>query len=233
MSSRPEVTDAILAAAAQLFQAQGYARTSMQDIADAVGMSRPAVYYHFKNKDELLARLVEDVTVRTQREAARIAATAGNGDHAATLRTMTRAHALWILRHPQHFAVVQRDEASLPEHLRAIQDAAKRDLLNSFRQVVASGVAAGQFRQVEPTVAALCIFGMCSSTVQWFKADGRLSQEQVADVIADLGTSMVTRPASPGDGADPLAWLQLLRDDLDHLGESLKGKPAKTLKLSA
>ena len=221
MSNRSEIPDAILAAAAQLFRSQGYASTSMQEIADAIGMSRPAVYYHFKNKEELLGKLVEDVTVRTQREAARIAAAAGGEDHAATLRTMIRAHALWILRHPQHFAVVQRDESSLPEHLRAVQDAAKRDLLDSFRNAIGRGVSAGQFRQIEPTVAALCIFGMCSSTVQWFQAGGRLSQEQVADIIGDLGTAMVSRPVSPEDGTDPQAWLQILRDDLEHLGKSL------------
>ncbi len=233
MSTRTEVADAILSAAAQLFRLQGYASTSMQEIADAVGMSRPAVYYHFKNKEELLGRLVEDVTVRTQREAARIAAAAGGDDYAATLRTMIRAHALWILRHPQHFAVVQRDESSLPGHLRAIQDSAKRDLLDSFSSLIRRGVSVGQFRQIEPTVAALCIFGMCSSTIQWFRADGRLSQEQVADAIGDLGTAMVTRPASPGDGADPQAWLQVLRDDLEHLGRSLAPAAERGLKRSA
>ena len=193
----------------------------MQEIADAAGLSRPALYYHFKNKEELLGRLVEDITVRTQREATRIAEAATGADYVETLRTMVRAQALWILRHPQHFAVVQREDASLPEHLRVIQDTAKRDLLDSFRQVILSGVQAGQLRQVEPTVAALCIFGMCNSTVQWFRPSGRLSEEQVADIIADLGAAMVSRPASPTDGGDPQAWLRILRDDVEHLGRSL------------
>ena len=221
MSVRPEITDAILSAAAELFRVQGYASTSMQEIADAVGLSRPALYYHFKNKEELLGSLVEDVTVRTQREAARIAEAASGSNHAATLGTMMRAQALWILRHPQHFAVVQRDEASLPGHLRAIQDTAKRDLLDRFRSVIAAGVEAGQFRQVEPTIAALCMFGMCNSTIQWFRPGGRLTQEQVADVIADLATAMVARPASPDGGTGPQAWLRVLHDDLQHLGRSL------------
>ena len=219
--ARPEIADAILAAAAELFRVRGYASTSMQEIADAVGLSRPALYYHFKNKEELLGSLVEDVTVRTQREAARITEAAAGASHAETLETMMRAQALWILSHPQHFAVVQRDEASLPEHLRTIQDTAKRDLLDRFRSVIAAGVAAGQFRRIEPTIAALCMFGMCNATIQWFRPAGRLSQEQVAGIIADLAVAMVARPASPGTGAGPQAWLRLLRDDLDHLGLSL------------
>lgn len=230
MSARPEIADAILSAAAELFRVRGYASTSMQEIADAVGLSRPALYYHFKNKEELLGSLVEDVTVRTQREAARIAEAAVGSNHAETLGTMMRAQALWILRHPQHFAVVQRDEASLPEHLRAIQDIAKRDLLDRFRSVIAAGVEAGQFRRTEPTIAALCMFGMCNSTIQWFRPNGRLSQEQVARIIADLAVAMVARPASPGAGTDPQAWLRVLHDDLEHLGRSLEGGEARPAK---
>lgn len=220
MSARTEITDTILAAAARLFRASGYASTSMQEIADAVGLSRPALYYHFKNKEELLGSLIEGMTVRTQREAARIVQSAGGDDHATTLRTMVRAQALWILQHPQHFAVVQRDEASLPEHLRTIQDDAKRDLLHSFCKQITSGIAAGQFRQIEPTIAALCMFGMCNATIQWFRPGGRLSEEQTADMIADLATAMVSRAATPG-GADPRAWLRVLHDDLAHLERSL------------
>ncbi len=229
MSARTEITNAILSAAAQLFRVQGYATTSMQEIADAVGLSRPALYYHFKNKEELLGSLIEDVTVRTQREAARIAQSAGGDDHAGTLRTMVRAQALWILRHPQHFAVVQRDEASLPEHLRAIQDGAKRDLLDSFRKQIAAGIAAGQFRQVEPTIAALCMFGMCNATIQWFRPGGRLSEEQAAETIADLATAMVGRTATPGE-TDPGAWLRAMRDDLAHLERSLGAQPGSAVR---
>jgi len=220
-NARNEITETILAAAAALFRARGYASTSMQEIADAVGLSRPALYYHFKNKEELLGSLVEEITVRTQREAARIAGSAIGTDHAETLRSMVRAQALWILRHPQHFAVVQRDEASLPEHLRAIQDGAKRSLLDSFRTLIAAGTQAGRFRQIEPTVAALCMFGMCNATIQWFRPGGRLSEEQAADAIADLAVAMVSRTAAPGDAGDPRAWLRLLQDDLAHLGRSI------------
>lgn len=127
----------------------------MHEIAEAAGLSRPALHYHFKNKEEPLGNLVEDVTVRVQREATRIVEAAGGSNHRETLATMMRAQALWILRHPQHFAVVQRDEASLPDHLGAIQDTAKRDLLDRFRQVIATGTQAGQFRQVGPTMCRL------------------------------------------------------------------------------
>lgn len=48
--------------AARLFAERGFAGTSLQDVADAMGLTRSALYYYVKNKDELLARLVSEIT---------------------------------------------------------------------------------------------------------------------------------------------------------------------------
>ena len=47
--------------AIRLFADRGFAGTSLQDIADALGITRPALYYYVKSKDELLAKLAADV----------------------------------------------------------------------------------------------------------------------------------------------------------------------------
>jgi AcrR family transcriptional regulator len=214
----------ILAAAVQLFGKKGFASTSMQEIADAVGLSRPALYYHFTSKDEILTSLVEEVTIRSERETSRIISTADK-DRVETLRAMVRAHALSILRHRKHFAVLQRDESSLPARIRAVQDRGKRKLLDTFRASIEEGIASGAFRSVDPAVSALCIFGMCSWTVQWFKPGGRLSEEQAADAIADLAVAMLRRPAQhDGDRGDAGAWLSVLKDDIAHLERALAAR---------
>ena len=48
--------------AAKLFALRGFAGTSLQDIADEMGITRPALYYYVKSKDELLAKLVTEIT---------------------------------------------------------------------------------------------------------------------------------------------------------------------------
>jgi AcrR family transcriptional regulator len=215
------VRESIVASAAELFRERGFASTSMQDIADAVGLSRPALYYHFTNKDEILASLVEDITLKTARDTARLAE--GGGDPVETLRRVVRAHALWILRHPQHFAVLQRDENNLPAAVRVVQNQGKRELLDAFVQLLRIGTRAGRFRQTDPSLTALSIFGMCNWTTQWFRPGGRLGEEAAADAIADLALAMVLRPASsePGRPDDPRAWLSVLKDDLAQLERSL------------
>lgn len=59
--STNEKTGAILRAAWEMFAAYGMRKTSMQDIARAAGMSRPALYMYYKNKDDILRSMVEKV----------------------------------------------------------------------------------------------------------------------------------------------------------------------------
>lgn len=225
---RPGARDPIVAGAARLFRECGFADTSMQDIADAVGLSRPALYHHFENKHQILAALVEDVTLRSARETERAAASVKNTDPRALLREIVRAHAAAILEKPELFAVLLREERNLPEHIRALQASGKRDLLDRFAGVVRSGVDAGCFRSVDPAFTALCIFGMCNWTIEWFRPDGRVNREQAADMIADLCVSMVQRPAQASAApSDPQAWLGVLRDDLAHLEQALNGAVRK------
>ena len=59
---RAEKEDQLLEAATHLFKEKGYHNTSMQDLADAVGMQKGSLYYYIEGKDELLRRLMERAT---------------------------------------------------------------------------------------------------------------------------------------------------------------------------
>src|SRR5262249_15236281 len=60
-AGRELVENEIYEQAFRLFADRGFAGTSLQDIADALGITRPALYYYVKSKDELLAKLAADV----------------------------------------------------------------------------------------------------------------------------------------------------------------------------
>jgi AcrR family transcriptional regulator len=211
-----------------MFHERGYSATSMQDIAKAAGLSRPALYYHFRDKHDILAALVDQITLRTQREAARILATPGQSA-ASLLGEIVRAHALVILERPTQFAVLLREERHLPEPARSMQRTGKRDLLDRFATVIADGIEAGEFRVVDAHLAALNIFGMCNWTVEWFQPDGRLRADDVAKSIADFALTMVARTAGMADRKDRASlagWFDILRDDVAHI-ERLLGDDVK------
>jgi AcrR family transcriptional regulator len=211
-----------LEVAAKLFASRGYAGTSLQDIADELGVSRPSLYYYFSSKEEILASLVEEVTVFSHQQSERVAANA-DANPGETLCLMVRNHAKWLLDHAVQFRVVDRSESELPEETRRVHNAAKRALLEDFTGIIARGIQIGHFRPIDPRVAAFGMLGMCSWTAWWFKPDGRQTAASVADTIADMALHSVRREnAKRSKIAEVGDALQLIRDDISHLELLLK-----------
>ena len=125
---RRSVENEIVEHAARLFAERGFAGTSVQDIADAMGVSRPALYYYFKSKDDLLASLVTEVT---EGAATQIRAVAREADKDATerLRSVAWLLASWRAEQPGRFLLLVRSESVLPPDLAQINERAKRSTL--------------------------------------------------------------------------------------------------------
>jgi AcrR family transcriptional regulator len=212
----------VLKVAAELFAERGYAGTSLQDLADELGMSRPSLYYYFSSKEAILASLVEEVTVFSHRQSERVAANP-EADPDESLRLLVRNHAKWLLEHSVQFRVVDRSESELPEETREVHNAAKRALLEDFTRLIAHGIQVGHFRGVDPRVAAFAMLGMCSWTAWWFKPDGRQTADAIADMIADMALHSVRREgAKRSKIAEVGDAFQMLRDDISRLELLLK-----------
>jgi len=184
-SKKEALRRTVLEAAAKLFAQRGFGGTNLQDIADALGISRPALYYYFKSKEDILASLVEEVTVFSGHQATELASKA-DFNPSETLRQMVFNHAKWLLEHPVEFRVVDRTENDLPAATRRTHDKAKRALLDNFTRTVERGIELGHFRPVDATVTAFSIIGMCSWTAWWFVPEGRLPLNEIARSIADF-----------------------------------------------
>ena len=103
---------AILDAAATLFIERGTGGTSMQDIAEALGLSRTAVYYYFKNKDAILRALTEEV-LNTARKLAGDTVARADLDPVQALGALVTQHADLILSRPAEFRVADRTEGDM------------------------------------------------------------------------------------------------------------------------
>ncbi|MGH3764440.1 MAG: TetR/AcrR family transcriptional regulator [Pseudonocardiaceae bacterium] len=57
---RTDTREAIRSVALELFAEQGYDKTSLREISERLGVTKAAVYYHFKTKEEILLSLIED-----------------------------------------------------------------------------------------------------------------------------------------------------------------------------
>lgn len=158
-ASSHDSRERILEAAARLFVEQGYRGLSMREIAEAVGVSKPAIYHHFADKEELflaiLNRYVEQLS-----GAVRVAAQVPEGAPAALARI-----ARTILEQPMEQRALLRLATQDMAHLSA--EARQRfgetyyaTFLGSIRAVVEAGVAAGELRPVDSSVATWAMLGM-------------------------------------------------------------------------
>lgn len=173
----------ILAAASRLFRERGLHATGMREIAGALGMTAGNLYYYFADKQALLAFCQESTLDELMTQAKRIAAE--DGAAATRLRRLLVAHVVALNEtHPGSLAHLEI-EALEPEHRAPLLRKRKR-YEQLIRQLIATGIADGSFRPLDPGLATLALLGALNWTVKWFRSSGELTAAQVGERFAEL-----------------------------------------------
>lgn len=174
----------ILRIATALFREKGYNGTSLEDIADRVGFTKPAIYYYFDSKEDLLFAIVEGVVSRALERVERI--------RAQQLPPLERMHAILVentrvvLEHLDENTAFYNERGLLsPERERMVRDI-ERAYTQVLRDTYAEGVRSGDLLDIDPTVAVSTLLGATIWVYRWFRPGGRLSVEQVAEGVAEL-----------------------------------------------
>jgi len=195
--------EAIIFAAAEVLQKNGYEAATMKDIAAAVNLTAASLYHHFKNKDALLLAVLEVGLDHVIRQIEPIA----HADLPTTekLRRMIREHivglthntavgaamvfeirALMNVKAPYRNAREDDKEAFESFIERRDEFFRRRDEFeNLFRIVVREGVDNGSLRQVDVAIFVKTLLGAQNWVGVWYRPTGRLSGEQIADLIVD------------------------------------------------
>ena len=105
---RELVENEIYEQAIRLFAERGFAGTSLQDIADALGITRPALYYYVKSKDELLAKLAADVAGGSAAQITEVAARP-DLDAVGKIREIARLNVVRVATQPERFRLLIRN----------------------------------------------------------------------------------------------------------------------------
>jgi TetR/AcrR family transcriptional regulator len=177
----------ILAQAADLFARQGYAGTSMNEVAAACGVSKPALYHYVRDKHELLVLICEEHIARL-RELVRVVAQQAEAD---ALDARTHLHRL-ILAFVEAYADAQHEHRVLTEDERHLGAAERDRVLAGQREVVAAFarlVAAQRPDTLADDLAkplTMLLFGMINWMFTWLRPGGTLSHADMAPLVADL-----------------------------------------------
>jgi len=173
----------ILAQAAALFACQGYTGTSMNQVARACEVSKPALYHYVRDKQQLVATIAEAHVARLEAVVDEVAALRLAPE--AALRRL-------ILRFVEEYADAQNAHRVLTESVRFLDAEAQARVLAAERRVVAAFAAAVAAVRPETATAALdkplamLLFGMINWMFTWLKPGGRLTHADMAPVVCDL-----------------------------------------------
>ncbi|MBL8393131.1 MAG: TetR family transcriptional regulator [Candidatus Accumulibacter sp.] len=185
--------DELLRTAARLFVEKGFDATTTRDIAEAVGMRSGSPFYHFRSKQDLLkAAMIEGLEAGYRRLQA---ACTGVGDPAQRLRVMIRTHLGNLLESDCHTPMLIYESRSLDATARA-EIAAATDRYQAVWQATLDELATlGRLRS-SASPLRLLLFGMLNWGGQWYRPDGRLSLDEIAEAAADLLLEgAIARPA--------------------------------------
>ena len=173
----------ILAQAAALFAKGGYAGTSMNQVAEASGLSKATLYHYYRDKYALLVSITEGHVLRLQGIV---------GEAVAEQKTPQGQMRVLIRRLVEEYADSQNEHRVLTEDVKFLDEADRKRVLDIEREVVAGFARVVIALRPDLEEAALgkpltmLLFGMINWLFTWMKPDGALGYDDIAPVVSDL-----------------------------------------------
>jgi AcrR family transcriptional regulator len=178
--------------AAQIILRKGYDATSVNDIANALGMTKAGLYHYINGKKELLFDIMNFGLDELDAE---VAAPARDiADPEARLRFMIATHARLVTRGQGAITILVDEITALtPAQSRKITQR-KREYFDSLRALLGELKSAGKLHDVDTTAATFSLLGMINWLSRWFRHDGSLTPERAAEEITKIALHGLLRP---------------------------------------
>jgi len=188
----------ILDAAARAFMRQGFAATSLDRVSDEIGSTKGAIYYYYRSKSELffaVHRRGMELTRAAIKPSFDLSAPARQRIHG-----MAVAHTLLVIEHLAYLRVIAQglemhllERTNESERAELAEVAALREANeNLYIRVIKEGVASGEFRNVDPKLAAKPLLGALNWTSRWYQpreGETAANKKRLAQSIADFVTA--------------------------------------------
>ena len=175
----------ILERAARVICQQGFEATSMQQIAEACGLTKAGLYHHVKTKDALLLAIMHygmDLFEELVLDRVR-----GIADPLERLRaTMARNVELVTQDSSKEVTIILHEHQTLTGAAQREINARKKRYVRFLEDSLREAIERRQIRPVDPTLAAFSFLGVVLWTYKWYRGGGRISPRQLADGMTDL-----------------------------------------------
>lgn len=202
-----EKRERILRAAEALFAKQGYAATTMEQIVAALGMTKPFVYYYFRNKQEIFETLSWAPTVACFTSMDFLEDDLRPA-HVKLEEGLRRLIGATLTHYPSAFFPYREPQGYRPEY-RAAQTEIAQHFYERMCALLEQGRADGMLEFNETKITALAACSLPGFLFNWYRPDGRLPQEAVVEELAQLACRVIglraRRKAAPAPSMPTLA----------------------------
>ena len=163
-------------AAASMFSEKGYDRTTLDDIAAALSVTKPSLYYHFSGKEEILQECVWEAYERLHAEIKR----RDRPEHTGRQRIETYLRLyLELIMNDTGVSMVLADERVMSEEGRARYTKLRREMNNELEARLTLGIQDGTVSVPETRLTTFAIFGMFNWVGNWHIRRGSIATEEV------------------------------------------------------
>lgn len=187
----PEATrDQILAQAARLFRHQGYAATTLRQIADAAGIKAGSIYYHFGSKEEILGVVLDD-GIRAVEAAvvSRVAALPPGASYRERIAAAIEGHLHGLLHHGDFTSANIRVYGQIPAEAKNRHRAVRGAYAKYWDELLQQARDSGELRSdIDAGVMRLFLIGALNWTVEWYnprRGAFKTFAAQITDIVFD------------------------------------------------
>lgn len=183
-NSEKNMRNEILEITAQLFRKKGFTGTSMQDIANEVGILKGSIYYYFNSKNEIFQEVLNNGINPVLKRAEMIVAEELSPKE--KLRKLLHYHMDYIMDHNCSLVLFFQEREKLPA-TQMEKYLEKRDRYeNFFREVFKEGIEQGELPDVNVTLTVFALMGMCNWIIQWYNPMGAQKAEKIKEHMENL-----------------------------------------------
>ncbi|MEA1921132.1 MAG: TetR/AcrR family transcriptional regulator [Pseudomonadota bacterium] len=175
--------------AAALFAEKGYHGTSINDLAQAMGLQKGSLYHYFKSKEELLFRLLDEYITAALQEIEKICAL--EEEPSEKLRQFMLFYSGFYAGDRDRLVLLINDIDKLSEPYRSQVIEKERRYYRALTGIFVQLQDAGIMKPIPPAVAAYAFFGMVHYTCKWFQQDGAISAESLGEMFLEIFTKGV------------------------------------------
>ncbi len=187
--------EAVLQTAAHLFLEKSYGRTSLNDVAERLNITKPALYHYFRNKEEILLECYRLGTGLIEEILNEIALHCGTGLEKVAAFIYSYANVMTV-----NFGrcVMRLDEGDLSSEAFAEVRTYKRKIDRRLRSFIQEGIEDGSITPCDPKIAAFSIAGAVNWICIWYEPEGELPAEEIASQFARTLTQGLARTTTNG-----------------------------------